>query len=132
MAAGRAFGRLGDGAVVEPDDDVPAVLPARRDRDRAALAVEDDERAGGIEADPGDALGPHARRLQGTAHAGTDRLPDILGALLGMIRLRPIEQDGPLIATEQAARPVEDARSGAAGSDVHRDHQVLHRLTSLY
>ena len=57
VAGGRACLGLGDGAVVEPEDGVPAVVAGGRDGDRAALGVAEDERAGGVEGEAGDLLG---------------------------------------------------------------------------
>jgi hypothetical protein len=48
--------RLRGGAVIHPDDDVALGIAGGADRDRARIAVERDQRAGGIEADTADRL----------------------------------------------------------------------------
>ena len=54
VAGGGAFLGLRGGAVVEPEDGVAAVVAGGRDGDRAAVAVEEDEGAGGVEGEAGD------------------------------------------------------------------------------
>src|SRR5690606_29764475 len=80
MAGGGAFLGFGQGAVIEPDHGVPIVPAIGRDRDRTAVAVADDERAGSVEAQTHDMgrVGPGPRH--GVAHGSADGGP-YLGAV---------------------------------------------------
>ena len=131
VAGGGAFLGLGERAVIEPDDDVPLVLAAGRDAGRAVLAVERDQRAGGIEADPGDRRRRQARLLARVPRGGADRLPDVLARLLGVVRPRLVHQNRPAGAGEHPATRVEQRGPRAAGADVDRHHHLVrHRLPS--
>src|SRR6185312_7480444 len=56
---------LGYGAVVHPHHDVPAIVSVGADGHRAIGRVEEDERAGGVEADASEArvAAPHAAQM---------------------------------------------------------------------
>ncbi len=125
VAARGAFLGLGERAVVEPDDDVPAVLARGRDGRRAVVVVERDQRAGGIEADAGDLFPRQAGLRAGRADGGADRPPDVLAVLLGVVGRGLVQRDRVLGARQHAAVPVEHARARAAGADVDRDHRFV-------
>ncbi len=131
VAGGRAFLGLGECPVIEPEDDVPAVLAAGRDGGRAVVAVEGHERAGGIEADPGYGLGRQARLLARLARGRADRLPDVLARLFGVVGVRLVHPDRARGAGQHFAIGVEQRRPRAAGADVDRDHHLVsHRRHS--
>src|SRR5215217_1483718 len=85
VPGGGAFLGFGQGAVIEPDDGVPVVFAIGRNSDGLALGVADDERAGGVEAEPDDMGGVGASLGHGIAHGGADGVPDLLAVMLGMI-----------------------------------------------
>ena len=70
--------------MVEPEDGVAAVVAGGRDGDRAAVAVEEDEGAGGVEGEAGDLLGAGGGLGAGGAEGGGGGLPDLGGGLLGV------------------------------------------------
>ena len=105
------------GAVVEPEDGVAAVVAGGRDGDRAAVAVEEDEGAGGVEGEAGDVLGAGGGVGAGGAEGGGGGLPDLGGGLLG-VAVVLVDVERGFGAGEQAAGGVEDAGAGAGGADV--------------
>jgi hypothetical protein len=132
MTGRGAFFGLGDRPVIEPDDRVPLRVAAGRYRDRPAVAVEDDQRAGGIEADALDRRPVGAGRGERAAHRVADRLPDVGRALLGMLGLRAVHPDRLLGATQQTPAAIENPGARTSGADVDRNHEVAHdRLRSV-
>ena len=81
MAAFRAFIGFGNGAVVEPDDGVPAPLAGDRHAELAALPVAHHQRAGGVEGDADNILRRNAGLFARGAHGLADCRPDIRGIM---------------------------------------------------
>ena len=84
VAGGGAGLGLGDGAVVEPEDGVPAVVAVRRDGDGRARRVEEDERAGGVEGEARDLLPAGRPPRRGRREAPRRRPARSADDLLGM------------------------------------------------
>ena len=115
----RDDGRSGSaGALVEPEDGVPAVLRAGRNRYRLPRGVAHHEGAGRVEGDGGDCPWRDARPVARGADRGADRAPDLPAVLVGMVGAGSAERDRLFGATEKAAAKVEDAGARTAGTDI--------------
>ena len=77
VAGGGRLGRLGGGAVVEPEDGVPAVLAREGGGDRTPRGIAEDERAGGVEGEARHRLGRGGGIGAGGAEGGAGGLPDL-------------------------------------------------------
>ena len=111
--------------MVEPDDGVPALLAGHRDAELAACRVAHHERAGGVEADAGDAFGRDAGLSPARRARRCRPPPDILRIMLGMIGLGLVHGDRMFGAAKQGARAVENARAGAPGPDIDRADETV-------
>ena len=66
------------------------------------------------------------------AHGGAHGRPDVLGIVLGMVRLRPVHGDRLLGPPEHPACAVQDPGAGAACADIHRaDDSAVQDAASL-
>ena len=108
--------RLVERPVIHPDDDVAFGIVGRPDRQRPSLAVENDQRAGGVEAEALDGVGGDSRRLNGLADGFHHRFPDVVGGLLDHVALLPPDADGPLGGGEELSGLIEDPCSCTAGA----------------
>ncbi len=118
---GRIDGlRVGDRAMVHPDDDVAPVVAVAGDRDRLALRVQRDERARCVEPDPDDFRGVDGRDR--VANRGTNRVPNVVRRLLDVIRLGMPGFDRVFAAPRGPPVSREAARARTPGPDVDADH----------
>jgi hypothetical protein len=79
----------------------------------------------GVEADPFN--GGLAARRDGGADRFDDRAPNVVGGLLDMIRMRPIDLDRDHMLPEGLALSREEASPGASGADINPDKCFRHR-----
>ena len=127
--AGRgAVVGLGKRAVVEPDDGIPALAAAGRNRELRAVAVANDQRAGRVEGDADDFPGVGAGIGERATRRRAGCPPDILGIVLGMSGLRAVHDDRVVGASEQIAAAVEDSGARAARADIDGTDQSAARL----
>jgi len=111
--------RLRLGAMVHPHDDVARVVARRAHAHGAVVRVEDDERAGRVEADSSNARG--VRRID--AERSTDGLgsgaPDVVGRLLDDVGALAPRANGRDAEAAPRPRRVEQTGANAARADVH-------------
>ncbi len=131
MARRRAFVGFGKRAMVEPDDGVPALFAGHRDAELAAVAVANDQRAGGIEADAGDAFRRDAGLLPRGADRYADRRPDVFRIVLGVVGLRLMHEDRVFGAAKHVAGAVENAGARAPRPDIDGADISLHHDARL-
>ena len=119
VSAGVDPVRFPCGAMVHPDDHVPLRRARRTHRQRAAVAVEHDQRAGRVKAHAGDRFRSSPRRLDGLAHRRGHRAPDVVGRLFDDFAGLAPDGDGPPGAGDEAPRSIENAGSRTERTDVN-------------
>ncbi|MNL47632.1 hypothetical protein D3C87_1704310 [compost metagenome] len=125
VTGARAFVRLIEGAMVEPDDGVPTVPAIARHGDRRSGRVANDQRTGGIETDADDISGRGLCQGHGIAHRPADRGPDFLAVVLGEIGVSTPHRNGRFGTAEKLPFAREHAGPGTAGPDIHSHQEVL-------
>src|SRR4029079_8969036 len=102
-ACGALF-RLGERAVVKPDDRITMTICTHRYAELSAPPVTHHQRTSGIEGDAGDLVTPNVRFPEGAPHGRADGAPDLLRIVLAVTRLRLVHVDRVLGQAEQRAR----------------------------
>ena len=118
VAGRRAFIRFIQRAVIEPDDCVPAFLAGRRDGQRTALFISNDEGTGGIKTNANDMRGIDLGRSNGALYGDTDGFPYVFRIMLRMTGKRLVHQDWMFDAAKQFSTGIENARTRATCPDI--------------
>ena len=125
--------RLRGGAMIHPDNNIAVRIVRRPDRQRRVVIANHHQRAGGIEAEPGD----RRRRDAGAGHRGFNavahRQPDFTARLLNPIPGAAKQGNVPGRVGEKLAPQIEDPGAHAARTDIHTNHVlriVLHHILS--
>ncbi len=121
--------RLVDGAMIEPNHRVEPVFAGGRDRHLLAGFAARNQRTCGIKPD-----GSHTRRIDrrvrhGRPHRKADRLPYVLGIVLGVVFPWPLHQDGMSGARQHCTMTIEHPGARAACSDIDRNEILAHEAS---
>src|SRR6478735_3747129 len=112
--------------MIHPHDHVLAVVTARRDRDGAIARVEQDQRAGCVEADAAHGIAARASFSKSDSYCLGARAPNVVRRLFDEIRCGLPGLDRVHPHAEPLAGAVEQAGTCAAGTDVDAQVKAAH------